>query len=461
MATNPFAELDEKPLSRFHVLAMITTGMGVFTDGYDLSSIGIVLPLVLSSFGLEEISSLQSGLLTGAALVGSAVGALVFGALAQKGRKKYYGLDVGLMAVAAIAQAFAPDLWTLIAMRFVLGIGVGADYVLSPTIMAEHSNRKDRGKKLGLGFSMMWGLGAIGSAVVLLAMRRLGVSPDLTWRIVLGAGAIPALSVLGLRRKLPESPRFLARIGGDGEQARRVIKDLGGGEVETAPLLDRRAWHEVFAQHARGVFGAALLWFFYDVVIYAGVLFGPSVIAHGMGMDEVSFTLVEYAFFYAPGTLLGCLLIDRMGRKSLTAVGFLAAGLSLFAFAAQGDSSHVLLMSFALYGAYNFTISFGPGSVSGSGLLGVELAPTRIRSIAQSVTVVGGRIGAAVSAFLFPLFLGQLGKAGVLVLLGLLSVVGAALALFVVPETKGRSLEEINADTDAVIAAAAVPVRAD
>jgi MFS family permease len=65
--------------------------MGVFTDGYDLSSIGVVLPLVLASFGIDHISGLQSGTLTGSALVGAAIGALMFGALAQHGRKRFYG----------------------------------------------------------------------------------------------------------------------------------------------------------------------------------------------------------------------------------------------------------------------------------------------------------------------------------------------------------------------------------
>ena len=72
--------------------------MGVFTDGYDLSSIGLVLPLWLASFGVDHITGSQSGLLTGSALVGSVVGALLFGWLAQKGRKRFYGIDVGIMA---------------------------------------------------------------------------------------------------------------------------------------------------------------------------------------------------------------------------------------------------------------------------------------------------------------------------------------------------------------------------
>jgi MFS family permease len=151
-----FRQLDEQPFKRFHWLAVFTTGMGVFADGYDLSSIGIVLPLVLSSFGVARVSSIQGAGLAGSALVGAAFGALLFGFLAQRGRKKFYGIDVTLMAIAAIAQVFAGSIWSLIAVRVILGIGVGADYVLSPTIMAEHANRRDRGRKIGIGFGVMW-----------------------------------------------------------------------------------------------------------------------------------------------------------------------------------------------------------------------------------------------------------------------------------------------------------------
>src|SRR5690242_4947127 len=110
MANHAFEELDEQPLSRFHVLAMITTGMGVFTDGYDLSSIGVVLVIVLRNLGGADHQALWEGLVTASALVGSAVGAILFGALAQKGRKKYYGLDVALMALAALGQMAAPTM---------------------------------------------------------------------------------------------------------------------------------------------------------------------------------------------------------------------------------------------------------------------------------------------------------------------------------------------------------------
>jgi MFS family permease len=448
-----FEQLDEKPFSRFHVLAMFATGMGVFTDGYDLSSIGIVLKESLHSFGIDHVSGLQTGCLAAAALVGSTLGASVFGALAQRGRKRYYGIDVSLMAVAALAQAFAPGLWTLIAVRFVLGIGVGADYVLSPTIMAEHANRRDRGKKLAFGFAAMWGFGAMAAALLSIALKRAGVSEDLQWRIVLGAGMVPALSVLTLRRRMPETARYLARVAGEGDRAQQVIQSITG-QGAIAPTVDRRAWRDVLAQHMRVVLGAALLWLIYDVVVYSNVLFGPTVMAKGLGLSEAGFTLLGYGAFIVPGTLLGCVLIDRAGRKVLLGVGFVISGLALLAFAPmQSTSDHSPVLAFTMFGIYAFTMSLGPGSVTGSGLLGVELAPTRIRSIAQAVTVVGGRIGAVIAGFAFPILLEYISTSTLVAVLAGVAVLGGILAFVLVPETKGRSLEDINADTDALIAA--------
>jgi len=450
-----FAELDEQPFKRFHWLALFTTGMGVFTDGYDLSSIGLVLPLVLGTFGVAKLTGLQSGLLAGSALVGAGVGALIFGALAQRGRKKFYGLDVLVMAVMAFAQAFAPNLWSLIFIRFLLGIGVGADYVLSPTIMAEHSNRRDRGKKLGLGFGAMWSIGAAFAAILSLVLLGLDVAPDLRWRIVLAFGCVPALSVLYLRRKMPETARYLGRLAGNAEDAKAVVRRVAGTDPAMSPLLDRRAWQEVFSQHARAIFGAALLWMLYDIVVYSGILFGPSLIAKGLGLAPTTFSLISAFVFVIPGAVLGAFLIDRIGRKQLEFWGFLGAAVMLALFAWRRDEAMASpILGMILFGLYSVLIS-GPGTVSGAGVLGVELSPTRIRTIGQSVTVVGGRIGASISAFLFPPLFGVLGETGVIGLLAVVSVVGAVCSLVVIPETARRSLEDINADAEGDLAPAA------
>jgi Sugar (and other) transporter len=293
---------------------------------------------------------------------------------------------------------------------------------------------------------------------VLLAVQALGFSPVEQWRIVLAAGAIPALSVLYLRRKMPETARYLARVASDGKAARDVIDGITRRKTEMSPLVDRRVWQEVFSRHLRDVFGAALLWLVYDVVVYSSILFGPSVIAKGIGVSPIVFQLVSYGVFVIPGTVLGVGLIDGFGRKPLLALGFALAGGSLALFAIMQESvASVPLLGLALFGLYNFTISLGPGAVSGSGLLGVELSPTRIRSIAQSVTVVGGRIGASTAAFLFPALLGVTGVTGLLYILAGVSLIGMILTFIVIPEPKGRSLEEINGDTDAAI----MPLAAD
>jgi MFS family permease len=450
-----FAELDEQPFKRFHWLALFTTGMGVFTDGYDLSSIGLVLPLVLGTFGVAKLTGLESGLLAGSALVGAGIGALIFGALAQNGRKKYYGLDVMVMATMALAQAFAPNLWSLIFIRFLLGIGIGADYVLSPTIMAEHANRRDRGKKIGLGFGVMWSVGAAFAAVLSLVLLSLHVSPDLRWRIVLAFGCVPALSVLYLRRKMPETARFLGRVAGNTAGANAVVRQVVGAAPSVSPLLDRRAWHEVFAQHARAIFGAALLWMLFDIVVYSGILFGPSLIAKGLGLAPTTFSLITSFVFVIPGTLIGVALIDRIGRKQLQFWGFVGAGVMLALFAWRRDEAMATpLLGMLLFGLYSLLITAGPNVVAGAGILGVELSPTRIRTIGQSVTVVGGRIGASISAFLFPPLFGVLGETGVIGLLAAVSIVGAVCTLVVIPETAQRSLEDINADAEGDLAPA-------
>ncbi|MBW4091771.1 MAG: MFS transporter [Proteobacteria bacterium] len=452
----PFAVLDEQKFKRFHWLTLFTTGMGVFTDGYDLSSIGIVLPLVLASFGVNHLTGIESGALAGSALVGAAVGAMIFGPLAQAGRKKFYGYDVMLMAVMAFAQVFAPTLWWLIGIRFVLGIGVGADYVLSPTIMAEHSNRRDRGKKIAIGFGVMWQSGALVAALLSLLLIGLGVSPDLRWRLVLAFGAVPALSVLYLRRQMPETARFLSRLAGDEAAAARVVEHISGAPAARPPGRDQRPFGQVFAEHAGPIFGAALIWMLFDVVIYSGILFGPSLIAHSLGISPAIFALVVSVLFILPAAAAGALLIDRIGRKPLTMLGFLGSAISLGLFAWLHNAAMAApALGLALFGIYNIMIVGGPGTTAGAGILGVEVSPTRIRSVGQAITVVGGRIGASFAAFVFPVLFGVMGEQGVIWLLAATSLVGAACTMFVIPETARRSLEDINADGDTRVSAVA------
>lgn len=446
MAKSHFDAIDEQRLQAFHWRAMLTTGLGVFCDGYDISSIALVLSLALHSYGVAKMTGLEAGALTASALVGSILGALVFGLLGQRGRKRFYGLDVMILGLAAVAQAFMPSLGWLIACRFVLGIGVGADYVLSPVIMAEHANRADRGKTMGLGFGTMWPLGALAAALFMLLLDSFHVAPDLVWRLVLAGGAIPALGVMYFRRNMPETARFLARIAEDDAEAARVMQSIGGVPVAPPPA-DRRPFGLVFAAHARHIFAGALLWMVYDLLVYASVLFGPNLIAQDLGIQPAAYTIMTELIFVLPASvLMSWFLIDGIGRKPLQVWGFLASALVLAVFAIMRSTpTSAPLLAFIVYGLFNVTQT-GPGLVSGAGVYGVELAPTRIRSVAQSITVVGGRIGAAISGFVFPLMVGTIGLVGSMWTLAGIAIVGGLLSQLLVPETSGRTLEDINAE---------------
>jgi MFS family permease len=444
MAAADFKAIDEQAFKSFHWRATVTTGLGVFCDGYDLTSVGLVLPLILASFGHATLSSVESALLAASALLGATVGALIFGVLGQYGRKRFYGFDVAILGFAAVAQAFAPNVAILIAIRFILGIGVGADYVLSPVIMAEHANRADRGRALGLGFGTMWPLGALSVALFALALQALGVPDDLRWRIVLAGGAIPALSVVWLRRQMPETARYLARLAGEQGKAADVMAQISGESVK-APSLDTRTFVEVFRRHARPILAAAVLWLFYDLVVYGTILFGPSLIARSLGVSAVNFTLIMQVVFILPASILGSLFaIDQWGRKPLQAGGFLLAAALVGVFALmQHNLLAMPILALAVFGFFNVALT-GPGLVSGAGILGVELAPTRIRSVAQSITVAGGRLGATISGFAFPLLFAGVGQKGAYLAIAALSISGAVLTWLLVPETGRLSLEALT-----------------
>ncbi|AEB95440.1 MFS transporter [Metallosphaera cuprina] len=452
-----FKPLDEKKFSFFHVKSLLTTGMGVFTDGYDLSSIGIVLLLVLSEFGITTKSpdyvSLTAAI-SGSALAGAAVGAILFGFLSNMGRKTFYGVDVALMTVGALLQAFVTDPTQLIIVRFLLGLGVGADYVLSPMIMAEHSNAKDRGKIIALGFGLFWGFGATLAAVVYLALQAAGVPSYLIWRIVLAAGAVPAASVIYLRRKIPETARFLGRIKGDAEKLKGVIREVTGENVSVDPEIKDKTSALYYIKRNWSVFlSACLLWFLFDIVAYSGILFGPSLIAQSLGINSGVFQLLIEGAFTVPGGIIALSLIDRVGRKPLQVIGFVGMALSLLSFSLYKNMAGLAfspMIAFALYGLQNLASQAGPGSVSASGILGVELAPTKVRGTIQSLTVASGRIGATLTSFVFPSLFHQYGEAFAIYFLAGIAAIAAILTFAVIPETKGKSLENSSREIDLV-----------
>jgi len=189
---------------------VIVSGMGVLTDGYNLYSIALTSFFISSSFSFSKV---ELGLLVAGSYYGAALAALVFGLFADRlGRKSLYGLDVAIMAVGAGLQGLSQSYLELFLARLILGVGIGADYVLSPVIVAENAEGKNRGKMMVITFAVMWGLGAVIAAFVEQVTLALGLPNSLVWRIVLSAGALPALSVFYLRRRIYETLLFISRV---------------------------------------------------------------------------------------------------------------------------------------------------------------------------------------------------------------------------------------------------------
>ena len=220
--------LDEAPTGRFHRRAVLVSGMGFFSDAYDLFVISTVAVLVKGQWGL---SSTETSWVAGSAILGAFIGAMVFGRFADAvGRRRVYFVVAVVMIAGALASAAAPGFAWLVVARFVLGLGIGGDYPVSAVLMSEYANRQDRWKLVGLVFSTQ-AAGLVIGPLVAIALLGSGMPHDVVWRVLLGLGAVPAAAVVYLRSKMPESPRFRALADGVSAEEMRQILDGRGAAV--------------------------------------------------------------------------------------------------------------------------------------------------------------------------------------------------------------------------------------
>ena len=220
--------------------SVVTTlsSMGYFLDGYDLSVIA-VFTLVLTTYKIFPYDAFSEGFVSGSALLGAFVGAVVFGHYSDKiGRRYLYIFDLIFFAVFAILSALATNLIELIIFRFFIGWGVGADYALSPVYTTEMYPNKERGS----GYGWVWTFWSIGAAFSFLVGYFFYLSDPLTaWRWTLGLGAIPAIIVVILRTRMPESARWNVVNSGDvNPQIRRIADKIGISESDISALLAER-----------------------------------------------------------------------------------------------------------------------------------------------------------------------------------------------------------------------------
>ena len=455
--------LDEAPISRFHLRAVLVSGMGFFTDAYDLFVIGIAATLIKQQW---QLSSGKLALLNAVMLGAAVLGALVFGRVADLvGRKRVYWLVAVIMVIGALGSALAPSYWVLIAFRFVLGFGVGGDYPVSAVLMSEYANRENRGRLVGMVFSTQ-ALGLIVGPLIALALLGAGAGNDLAWRIMLALGAVPAAAVVYLRRKMPESPRYQAQVQGRHKKAVADLARFTDGSVDASPVpaithtmglrafLTNRRWLVTLA-------GTAGCWFLLDYAYYGNTISTPQIIAlispQSSTMTTIAIQLGIFAVAAVPGYVLAIARLDRVGHRKLQLIGFAMMALCFAVIGLVPGLTTAVLPFLLVYGVSYFFTEFGPNMTTF--VMPSEVFPVTMRATGHGISAGVGKLGAFIGVFLFPVLSTSLGLRGTLLLTAAVSVCGLLLTL-VLPEPARRSLEEVSSG-ESELSAVVAPAAAD
>lgn len=451
--------LDESELSRFHWKAMITSGMGFFTDAYDLFIIGVVNSLLIP---LWLLNPLEIALINSVSLLSAAIGSYIFGQLADRiGRHRIYGLTLIVLAIGAVLSALSPNIGFLLVFRFVMGLGIGGDYPLSATLMSEYANRKDRGKLITMVFSMQ-GLGLILGPLVAIILLGSGVSQDLSWRLMLAFGALPALATFYLRRRIAETPRFALMMNGDLDAAASTVAQVRGQTAGTPARrqvakrqVRRSSFPILFTRRYLGwMLGTAGAWFLLDIAYYgtttSNTLILNALNAHASQVTHMVEVLLIFLVAAMPGYIIAALTIDRLGRKAIQCAGFAMMGLTYSLLALVPGATQVTGAFLTLYAMGYFFTEFGPNVTTF--VYPAEIFPVSVRSSAHGLAASLGKVGAFIGAFTFPYLLGSVHLPGAMAFAAIVSLLGLVLTFFTLPEPNGRSLEEISGDLDLLAA---------
>ena len=439
-----FTEMDNAGISSEHWKIMFISGMGFFTDAYDLFVIGVVMALLKPMW---HVGKVEEGLVESTALLAAAIGALLFGRVADMlGRKRIYGVEVLVLAAGAIACAFSPNIWWLIGFRFILGIGIGGDYPVSATIMSEYAGKAHRGMLVTLVFAMQ-AAGLIVGPLLAAALLASHVSHDIVWRVLVSFGAIPALAVYGARRHLKETPRFLKAIAHEeGEDGRLKKADHFEKKHHSVSFWDGFTRLVDNRMILARLVGASAAWFLMDFAYYGNTVSSPLVLS-ALGGDHTLLrkTLTQlgiFAVFAVPGYALSAIMMDRLGRKTIQCLGF---GMMAFCFgllAVIPNIESFVWPFIVIYGASYFFTEFGPNATTF--VYPSEIFPVKVRTTGHGIAAAMGKIGGFIGVFTFPFFMHWHGLTAAEGAAAVVSVLGLMVTIFLLPETKGKSLEELS-----------------
>lgn len=438
-----------------YTMIAFIAALGGLLFGYDTGVISSTLPFLKTVFALTP---LMQGVVTSVALAGAALGAMVAGPLADKFGRKVVILVVAVIFFAgAIISALATILSVLVIGRFMVGVGIGVASMLTPLYLAETAPPARRGALVSLN-QLMITTGILVSYIVGYLL-----SQGEGWRWMLGLGALPGLVLFVGMLPLPESPRWLAGLGRT-EEARETLyilrRDHQAADEELSQLrsdLQREARSKRLADLKTAhtdrpmIIGVGLAIFQQVTGINTVIYFAPSIFK-AAGLPSTSATILATAGIGLVNvlmTLVAIRLIDSAGRRALLLTGLAGMAVSLgvlglgflLGMSGGGALGWVTALSLAAYVGF-FAIGLGPVFW----LLIAEIFPLAIRGRGTSAATFANWASNLVVALTFLLLIDSMGPPATFFLYAVLSVAAFVFTYQLVPETKGKTLEQIEAD---------------
>jgi sugar porter (SP) family MFS transporter len=429
------------------VRSTVVAALGGLLFGFDTAVIAGTTRALTDTFHLSERAL---GFTVASALCGTIVGALFAGILGdRKGRRGALQLMGVLYFISALGCAFSWDWYSLVAFRFIGGLGIGGSSVLGPMYIAEISPARSRGRLVGFfQFNIVFGILVAYFSNYLIGLAGLG---PLEWRWKLGVAAIPAVVFFLMLIGIPQSPRWLVKKGRV-EEARVVLRNIGeeNYEQELAEIVE-----SIDAAHSLGneplfiskyrlpVLLAILIGMFNQLSGINAILYYLNDIFARAGFDKVSSDLQAVAIGATNllATILAMSVIDRLGRKLLLLIGSVGTALCLAGVAAIFFTHrHEELLVWLLVGFIGF-FAFSQGAVIWVYLS--EIFPNRVRAKGQSLGSFTHWFMNAAIAWTFPQIAKSSGAAPFMLFSAMMAL-QFFVVLFIFPETKGLSLEQMQ-----------------
>ena len=429
--------LREGGLSRFHKKAILVTGAAWTFVAMEILLVGFVAPIFAAQWGLN---GRMQGLVNSAALAGSLCGSLVLGRLADRiGRRTIFQYSILWYAIFTAVTALAWGPWSVMAFRFLAGLGLGGMLVVDPSMLTEYLPPQRRGRLL-VFLDFWWPVGLLLATFLSWVFIGHDIGGAWSWRWLFLAASFPALLAFVVRRSLPESPYFLARHGRS-EEAAEVLSEITGkrvepGELTVPPEEPRSSVRELLTDRLRSrTTTTALIWVALNISYYGLFLWLPFVL-----QAEKSFSINVYllltlsALSQFPGYAAAIWLVERIGRKPTLAMFLILGGLSAYAFAVA-DTESVYVTALFFVGFFNL------GAWGAVYPYTSETFPTRLRSTAFGVMEGVGKTAAIAGPYIF----GNLNDATgsttwSLTFVAIVMAAGGLVAAIFGRETRGRAL---------------------